>query len=72
MFVIQVANLQTSYHSMNMQIIQKLEKLDYFASVYERAEMTALRNTEIVRDMLRDLQDIPIYALQINGEPMCP
>lgn len=65
-FIIQCANLQVTLHCLRMVITQKFEDLSYFAPGVEHAD---LRKSEIVRDMLRVMQDAPFWALQANGEP---
>jgi hypothetical protein len=65
-FLIQCANLQVSLHCLRMVITQKFEDLSYFAPGAEQAD---LRKTEIVRDMLRVIHEVPFWALQVNGEP---
>lgn len=49
-----------------MVITQKFEDIAYFAPGAEQAD---LRKTEIVRDMLRVIHEVPFWALQVNGEP---
>lgn len=65
-FLTQCANLQVSLHCLRMVITQKFEDLSYFAPGAEQAD---LRKTEIVRDMLRVIHEVPFWALQVNGEP---
>lgn len=65
-FLIQCANLQVSMHCLRMVIIQKFEHLSYLTAGIEQ---TDLHKTEIVRDALRVIHDIPFWALQLNGEP---
>ncbi|PTB77286.1 hypothetical protein M440DRAFT_1208473 [Trichoderma longibrachiatum ATCC 18648] len=49
-----------------MVITQKFEDLSYFAPGVEQAD---LRKSEIVRDMLRVMNEAPFWGLQANGEP---
>lgn len=73
-FVIQIANLQVSYHCLRMIVAQRLEDLGYLSPAgpgMEQAslEMLLLRKTEIARDLLRIIREAPFWALQVNGEP---
>ncbi|PHH66472.1 hypothetical protein CDD81_6947 [Ophiocordyceps australis] len=65
-FVIQCANLQVSFQCLRMVITQKFEEIAYFSPGAEQAD---LRKTEIVRDMLRIMNEAPFWSLQANGEP---
>ncbi|PHH77266.1 hypothetical protein CDD82_3591 [Ophiocordyceps australis] len=65
-FVIQCANLQVSFQCLRMVITQKFEEISYFSPGAEQAD---LRKTEIVRDMLRIMNEAPFWSLQANGEP---
>lgn len=65
-FLIQCANLQVSMHCLRMVIVQKFEHLSYLTA---GVEQTDLQKTEIVKDALRVIQEIPFWALQVNGEP---
>lgn len=64
--LIQCANLQVSLHCLRMVVIQKFEYLSYLTA---GTEQTDLQITEIVRDVLRVIHEVPFWALQINGEP---
>ncbi|KAH6606154.1 hypothetical protein Trco_005307 [Trichoderma cornu-damae] len=65
-YVIQCTNLQVTFHCLRMVITQKFEDLSYFAPGVEQAD---LRKSEIVRDMLRVMNEAPFWGLQANGEP---
>ncbi|UKZ49662.1 hypothetical protein TrVGV298_003910 [Trichoderma virens] len=65
-YVIQCINLQVTFHCLRMVITQKFEDLSYFAPGVEQAD---LRKSEIVRDMLRVMNEAPFWGLQANGEP---
>lgn len=65
-YLTQCSNLQVSLHCLRMVITQKFEDIAYFAPGAEQAD---LRKTEIVRDMLRVIHEVPFWALQVNGEP---
>ncbi|KAK9343134.1 hypothetical protein V1522DRAFT_414078 [Lipomyces starkeyi] len=68
-FLIQIANLQVSYHCLRMVITQKFEELNWFFPGLEQTDMLLLRKTEIARDMLRVIKEAPFWSLQVNGEP---
>lgn len=65
-FLIQCANLQVSMHCLRMVVVQKFEHLSYLTAGIEQ---TDLQKTEIVRDALRVVHEVPFWALQVNGEP---
>ncbi|KAJ3496526.1 hypothetical protein NLG97_g2595 [Lecanicillium saksenae] len=65
-FLIQCANLQVSMHCLRMVVIQKFEHLSYLTAGIEQ---TDLQKTDIVRDALRVVHEVPFWALQVNGEP---
>ncbi|KAM3511746.1 hypothetical protein MY11210_004636 [Beauveria gryllotalpidicola] len=65
-FLIQYANLQVSMHCLRMVIVQKFEHLAYLTAGIEQ---TDLQKTDIVRDALRVIHEVPFWALQVNGEP---
>ncbi|XWW98399.1 hypothetical protein V2A60_006399 [Cordyceps javanica] len=65
-FVIQCANLQVSMHCLRMVVVQKFEHLSYLTAGIEQ---TDLQKTDIVRDALRVIHEVPFWALQLNGEP---
>ncbi|OAA79138.1 Transcription factor [Akanthomyces lecanii RCEF 1005] len=65
-FLIQCANLQVSMHCLRMVVVQKFEHLSYLTAGIEQ---TDLQKTEIVRDALRVIHEVPFWALQVNGEP---
>lgn len=65
-FLIQCANLQVSMHCLRMVIVQKFEHLSYITAGIEQ---TDLQKTDIVRDALRVIHEVPFWALQVNGEP---
>ncbi|OAR02945.1 hypothetical protein LLEC1_04953 [Akanthomyces lecanii] len=64
--LIQCANLQVSMHCLRMVVVQKFEHLSYLTAGIEQ---TDLQKTEIVRDALRVVHEVPFWALQVNGEP---
>lgn len=68
-FILQIANLQVSYHCLRMVAIQKLEGVGYFTPAEHGAEVLLLHKTEIARDMLRIIREAPFWSLQVNGEP---
>ncbi|KAM0669327.1 hypothetical protein ACQRIU_002889 [Beauveria bassiana] len=65
-FLIQCANLQVSMHCLRMVIVQKFEHLAYLTAGIEQ---TDLQKTDIVRDALRVIHEVPFWAIQVNGEP---
>ncbi|KAJ6781415.1 hypothetical protein PWT90_02253 [Aphanocladium album] len=65
-FLIQCANLQVSMHCLRMVVVQKFEHLSYLTAGIEQ---TDLQKTDIVRDALRVMHEVPFWALQVNGEP---
>ncbi|ATY59761.1 C6 transcription [Cordyceps militaris] len=65
-FTIQCANLQVSMHCLRMVVVQKFEHLSYLTAGMEQ---TDLQKTDIVRDALRVIHEVPFWALQLNGEP---
>jgi hypothetical protein len=68
-FAAQIVDLQITYHSLKMHLTRNLEEMGYFSWVGGYKEMLVLRKTEIARDMVRFLQAVPFWTLQINGEP---
>ena len=68
-FIIQIVNLQVSYHCLRMVIMQKLGEMDFLPAELQQPEILALRMTEVARDMLRIIRHVPFWALQVNGEP---
>jgi hypothetical protein len=68
-YIIQRANLQVSLHCLRMVITQKFEDLEFFSTGVEHTDMLLLRKTEIARDMLRVIREVPFWSLQVNGEP---
>ncbi|KAF1964027.1 hypothetical protein BU23DRAFT_83631 [Bimuria novae-zelandiae CBS 107.79] len=68
-FAVQVADLHVTYHCLKMYLVRKLEEVSFFFWIGESHDMLVLRKTEIGRDMVRLLQVIPFWSLQINGEP---
>ncbi|KAL2848859.1 heterokaryon incompatibility protein-domain-containing protein [Aspergillus pseudoustus] len=69
-FSVQTADLHITYHSLKMYLTRKLEETGYFSQYAgESNEMLILRKTEIAGDMVRLLQTIPFWSLQVNGEP---
>ncbi|KAK9311387.1 hypothetical protein V1524DRAFT_442605 [Lipomyces starkeyi] len=67
--LIQIANLQVSYHSLRMIIAQKFDELNWLFPGVEQTDMLLLRRTEIARDMIRVIKEAPFWSLQVNGEP---
>lgn len=68
-FAVQVADLHVTYHCLKMYLLRKLEEVSFFFWIGESHDMLVLRKTDIGRDMVRLLQAIPFWSLQINGEP---
>ncbi|KAL1888281.1 hypothetical protein Sste5346_009673 [Sporothrix stenoceras] len=72
-FMSQCVNLHVSFYCLRVVILQNLRQLACFAgddNATAELEPTDLRTTEIVRDMLRLLNNAPFWALQVNGEPL--
>ncbi len=55
-FLLQIVNLQVSYHCLRMVIMQKFEELEYFAAGLEQTDMLILRKD---RDYARYAADHP-------------
>jgi hypothetical protein len=68
-FATQVADLQVTYNCLRMHIMQRLEGVGYFSFIAEEKHMLLLRKTEVARDMVRVLQTLPFWSLQVNSEP---
>jgi hypothetical protein len=69
-FAVQIADLHVTYHCLQMHLTQQLDEIGYFAQHGgESNDMVVLRKTEIAGDMVRLLQRIPFWSLQVNGEP---
>ncbi|KAF7549514.1 hypothetical protein G7Z17_g6334 [Cylindrodendrum hubeiense] len=68
-FAAQIADLHVTYYCLKMHLTLKLEEIGYFSWIGESKDMLLLRKTEIARDMVRLLQTIPFWSLQLNGEP---
>lgn len=69
-FWIQRINLKTTFHSLNLIIIQKFFDLGLSSLVGVSSEplMMSLKKTDVARDMLVTIQRAPFESLQINGE----
>jgi hypothetical protein len=69
-FTVQTADLHVTYHCLQMHLTRQLEEIGYFAQHGGQSDdMLILRKTEIAGDMVRLLQRIPFWSLQVNGEP---
>ena len=69
-FWIQRTNLEVTFHTLSLIIIQKFLDLELSIIVGISSEplMVALKKTEIARGMLTTIQRVPFEALQVNGE----
>jgi hypothetical protein len=69
-FTVQTADLHVTYHCLQMHLTRQLEEISYFAQHGGQSDdMLILRKTEVAGDMVRLLQRIPFWSLQVNGEP---
>lgn len=66
-FCIQRVNLRISFHCLRMMVLQKLEFTELGMEAATALTVT-LRKTEIARDMVRVVRQVPFWALQVNGE----
>lgn len=64
--LIQCANLQISLHCLRMVTMQRFEQLGYLSSSIGQID---LQKTDVARELLRFMKQIPFWALQVNGEP---
>ena len=68
-FAPQITDLQMTYLSLKLHLVQKLEDIGYFALTGEHKDMILLRKTEIAQNMVQFLQGTPFWSLKVNGEP---
>lgn len=66
-FATQITDIHVTYLTLKMHLVEKLEDTGYFSG--ESKDMLVLRKTEIAREMVRLLQNLPLWALKMNGEP---
>ncbi|KAJ4299771.1 hypothetical protein N0V90_005017 [Kalmusia sp. IMI 367209] len=68
-FAPQITDLQTTYHSLKLHLVQKLEEIGYFTLMDAHNDMTMLRTSELAQTMSQFLQTAPFWSLKVNGEP---
>ncbi|KAJ0417762.1 hypothetical protein BJY00DRAFT_197680 [Aspergillus carlsbadensis] len=69
-YAVQTADLHVTYHCLQMHLTQQLDEIGYFAQQGgESNDMLVLRKTDTAGNMVRLLQCIPFWSLQVNGEP---
>ncbi|OAL50404.1 hypothetical protein IQ07DRAFT_643676 [Pyrenochaeta sp. DS3sAY3a] len=66
-FATQITDIHVTYLTLKLHLVEKLEDTGYFSG--ESKDMLVLRKTEIAREMVRLLQNLPLWALKMNGEP---
>ena len=69
-FWVQRVNLQVTYHCLRLIILQKISDLGLSSllGITDEPLMLAFRKTEIARDMINFIQEVPFESLQVNGE----
>lgn len=68
-FAPQITDLQITYLSLKLHLVQKLEEVGYFSLTGEHKDMVLLRKTEVAQEMVQFLQATPFWSLKVNGEP---